>query len=522
MHAAKELKNKKPIIKGHVYKINWLHSNQFVKIIETEKQPFYNNYFIGNKPQNWKSNVGNYRTIIYQNIYPNIDFKIYSEATSMKSDYIIRKNGNVSDLQFEYDGVDAISVENDGRLKITTSINTVYELKPYAYQQINGSIVEIPCRYHLNGTVLSFVLPANYNKEADLIIDPTLIFSSYSGSFSDNWGSSATHDNNGNMFLGGIALGSSYPTTTGAFQTDFGGGSGSQPSDIAITKFNSDGTLKLYSTYLGGSSNELLASLICTPNNELIAVMTTSSTDFPTTQNAYDRSFNGGSSVTAYEISLPNGADIAITKLNESGSALIGSTFLGGSGNDGTNLNNETAFNYGDQSRSDVALDNSGNVYITSTTTSTNIPNTSGKAQAANGGGSSDGLLAKFNTDLSSLSWATYFGGNGADASYSMSLDNNKNIFICGGTTSNNLPGTSNGLNVSYKGGTVDGFVAKFDNNGNSVLVSSYLGTENYDQAYILDLDIRDNVYIFGQTLGNYPVSSGVYSNNGGKQSFTN
>ena len=144
------------------------------------------------------------------------------------------------------------------------------------------------------------------------------------------------------MFLGGIALGASYPTTLGAFQTTFAGGSGFQFSDIAITKFNATGTAKLYSTYLGGSSNELLASLLCTPNNELIAVMTTGSSDFPTTANAFDRTFNGGSSVTAYEISMPNGADIAITKLNEAGSALIGSTFFGGSVNDGTNTNTST------------------------------------------------------------------------------------------------------------------------------------------------------------------------------------
>lgn len=318
------------LIKGHVYKIKWLNANKDVKISETEKQSYYNNYFIGNDESKWQSNVGIYRSIQYQNIYPNIDFKIYSEASSMKSDYIIRKNGNVADLQFEYDGVDAITVENNGKLKISTSINTVYELKPYAYQLINGRHIEVSCLYKLNGNILSFVLPEGYDKNADLVIDPTLVFSTYSGSFSDNWGSSATHDNAGNMFLGGIALGSSYPTTTGAFQTNFAGGSGSEPSDIAITKFSNNGAAKLFSTYLGGSSNELLASLICTPNNELVAVMTTSSNNFPTTLNAFDRTFNGGSSVTAYEINLPNGSDIAVTKLNAAGSSLVGSTFLGG------------------------------------------------------------------------------------------------------------------------------------------------------------------------------------------------
>lgn len=505
-------------IRGHAFKINWLNANPDVKVKGNDQQPYYNNYFIGNNESKWRSNVGIYRTILYNNIYANIDFKIYSEDALMKSDYIVRQGGNPGDLRFEYQGVDGISLESDGRLKISTSINTLFELKPYAYQIIKGRQKEIKCRYVLEGNILSFQLPDGYNKNYDLIIDPTLVFSTYSGSFSDNWGSSATHDNNGNMYLGGISLGSLYPVTTGAFQTSFNGGSGSEPSDIVITKFNATGTTRLYSTYLGGSSNELLASLISTPNNELIAVMTTSSRDFPTTANAYDRTFNGGSSLTAYEINLPNGSDVAVTKLNAAGSALVGSTYYGGSGNDGTNTSSLTAFNYGDESRSDVAIDNNGNVYITSTTTSSNLPGTSGKAQPSNGGGGSDGLVAKFNSDLSALSWATYYGGSGTDASYSMALDKNNNIFICGGTSSSNLPGSNSGVNTTFKGGTTDGFVAKLNNNGTAVLSSTYLGTNDYDQAYILDLDNNDNVYIFGQTLGNYPVSAGVYSNTGGKQ----
>ncbi len=511
---------KDEIIKGHVYRINWLNTNPSVKITEEEKQPYLNNYFIGNDKSKWQSNVGNFRTIKYSNIYPNIDFKIYSEATSMKSDYIIHKNGNVKDLRFNYDGVDAISVETDGRLKITTSINLVYELKPYAYQLINGKQIEVPCNYVLNDNILTFQTPAEYNKEVDLIIDPTLVFSTYSGSFSDNWGAAATHDNAGNMFLGGIAFGSSFPTTTGAFQTAFAGGSGSEPNDIVITKFNSTGTARIFSTYLGGNSNELLASLLCTPQNELIAILATSSTNFPTSTSAYDKTFNGGTSATAISgsINMPNGSDIVVTKFNTTGSALVGSTYFGGSANDGLNLSSTTSFNYGDDSRCDVAIDNSGNIYITSNTRSTNIPGTTGKAQPSSGGGNYDGVVAKFNSNLSTLNWATYYGGSGIDVAYSIELDKNNNIFICGGTSSTNIPGSANGLNTTFRGGTADGFVAKIDNNGNSILAASYIGTNSYDQSYILDLDKNDNVYLFGQSLGSYPVSNGVYSNAGSNQ----
>jgi gliding motility-associated-like protein len=512
-------KNEQPEkIKGHAYKINWLNANSNPKVDGMDKQSYYNNYFIGKDENKWKSNVGNYRTIFYHDVYSNIDFKIYSDASTMKSDYIVRKNGNPTDIKFQYQGLDKISIEKNGNLKLTTSINTIYELRPYAYQTIQGREKEVACEYKLVGNVLTFRLPQGYDKNYDLIIDPTLIFSTYSGSYSDNWGSSATHDNDGNMFLGGVAFGNKYPTTLGAFQTDFAGGSWYEPTDVVITKFNATGTTRLYSTYLGGSDNEILSSLLCTPKNELIAVMTTSSTDFPVTSNAYDKTFNGGDFALAYDILLPNGTDLAITKLNTNGTALIGSTYYGGKGNDGVNLSNLTAYNYGDESRSDVAIDKDGNIYITSTTNSSDLPGTSGKAQPNFGGGESDGLIAKFNFNLSNLQWASYFGGSKTDASYSMGLDKNENIFICGGTSSNNLPSKQNGLNPNYKGGETDGFITKINNNGTTILATSYLGTDDYDQAFILDLDINDNVVIFGQTLGAYPRSNGVYFNSGSSQ----
>ncbi|MEZ5026157.1 MAG: PKD domain-containing protein [Chitinophagales bacterium] len=511
--------NTSEIIKGHAYKINWLNANPNTKIESSDTRPYYHNYFLGKDKSKWKSNVGVYNTITYRNIYSNIDFKFYSSNSSMKSDYTIHKNGYVQDLQFQYQGVDAIEISKEGKLKITTSINTIYELQPYAYQNINGKQIEVACQYVLNKNILSFQLPKGYNKNYDLVIDPILVFSTYSGSFSDNWGSSATNDAAGNMFLGGIAFGSSFPTTLGAFQTTYNGGTGNEQSDVVITKLNSSGTAMLYSTYLGGTGNELLASLHCTPQDELIAVMTTSSADFPTSSNAYDKTFNGGTIAYAMgnSIEFLNGSDIVLTKLNSNGTAIIGSTYFGGNGNDGLNLNNNTNFNYGDDSRSDIAIDKNGNIFITSTTNSTNIPGTSGKAQP-NNKGSFDGVVAKFNTNLSTLNWATYFGGTNADASYSLVLDKDENIFICGGTTSNDLPNTIHGLHPLYQGGMTDGFITKIDKNGNAILTTTYLGTNDYDQAYIMDIDLDNNVYVFGQTLGNYSVSSGVYSDVNAKQ----
>jgi gliding motility-associated-like protein len=507
------------IIKGHGYKVNYLNANETATCNGENKLAYYNNYFKGKNQTKWAQNVSGYKAIHYNNLYDNIDLKVYSASKFMKSDYIVKVGGEPKSIKLQYEGVDGISLEENGRLKVLTSINTIFEMKPYAYQIINGKEVEVACDFVLVDDIVSFNLPNGYDKSVELVIDPTLVFSTYSGSPSDNWGSSSTHDNLGNMFLGGISLGPDYPTTIGAFQTDFAGGEGFNETDVVITKFTANGNNRIYSTYLGGSANEMLSSLYCTPQNDLIVLMATGSSDYPTSNNAFDKTFNSGSATNVLDgsIDFASGSDIAITKLNSNGSALVGSTFLGGTGNDGLNLNSNLVFNYGDETRGDIAIDNNGNIFVTSTTTSTNFPGTSGKAQASNGG-SSDGVIAKLNANLSALEWATYYGGSQADASYSMQIDGNNNIFICGGTTSSNLPSTTGGFKPTFSGGVADGFVAKLSNNGNTIISATYIGTTFYDQAHLMDLDKSNNIYLFGQSLGAYPVSAGVYSNTGAKQ----
>jgi gliding motility-associated-like protein len=506
------------IFKGHAYEMSWMNANDIVPT-SSDVLPHYYNFFTDSDPSKWKASVKLWKKVHYNDLYNKIDLEVYSMGTSMKSDYIVRQGGNPKQIRMKYEGVDKIQVLPDGRLHIETSITDVFEYEPYAYQKINGQEIEVLCRYVLNGNELSFDFPNGYNKSHDLVIDPTLIFSTYSGSPSDNWGASSTNDRDGNMFLGGIVLGSSFPTTLGAFQTTFGGGSGSNGTDVVITKFNATGTARIFSTFLGGSSNELLTSLFCTEQNELIALVTTSSTNFPTTQNAFRRQFAGGTSTSALggSITFPNGTDIAIVKFNAAGSGLSGSTYYGGTGNDGLNNAAGLLFNYGDESRSDIDVDGQGNIYIASVTNSPNLQGTQGSAQSALAG-VTDGMVLKLNANLSNLSWASYFGGSAADATFSIKLDDQNNVLICGGTRSNNLPGTANGLNPSFRGGTVDGYVAKLNNAGTAIINATYLGTNNYDQAFLMDLDNAGNPVVFGQTLGAYPVTGGTYSNPSSRQ----
>ncbi len=509
-------------IHGHVYNTEFLGANMAATSTGMQRTDYYFNYFLGNDPSKWAGNVYAYKSVTYSNVYDGIDVKIGSAGTSLKTDYILHPFAEANKIKIKYNGIDKMFLDDEGNLILATSINDVKEYKPYSYQSIHGELKEVKSRYVLQGNVLGFEILEAYDKSLPLIIDPTLVFSTYSGSVVDNWGSSATYDSEGNMYLGGIALGPNYPTTTGAFQTTFGGGNDFLGTDIVITKFRANGSTRLYSTYLGGIDNELLTSLYNSVDNKLVAMIVTGSDNFPVTGNAYDRSFNGGtpSEAMSGSIGFVNGTDIAITRLETDGNALAGSTFFGGSGNDGLNKAINILFNYGDETRGDLEIGADNSIYISSTTNSNNIPGTSGRSQPSYGGGASDGVIAKFNSNLTALQWSTYYGGSGADASYYLELDGNNNIFITGGTTSTNLANRNLGLNSSYQGGRSDGYIAKLNPDATNVMVSTYLGTSDYDQSFIINVDKTNSVVAFGSTMGSYPTTDGVFMNNNARQFF--
>ncbi len=514
LHGGKVSDGDEYFIKGHAYYMKWLGSTATPAKKESLSFPEKYHFFIGDNPAYWASDVPAFREVLYESIYPGIDYRMYSEGNILKSDYILHPGSHAASLRIQYEGLDTLFLDERGDLVLKTSVNTVTEFKPYAYQIIDGQQEEVPCDYVLIDSLLTFKFPLGYRLDLPLVIDPTLIFSTYSGSPADNWGSSSTFDSKGNMFLGGIALSAGYPTTPGAFQVQFGGGfSGTAlNSDVVITKFSANGNSRLYSTYLGGSSNEVLSSLYCTPEDELIALVTTGSDNFPTSLNAYDRIFNQGQGTAFFNSGLrfPNGTDLAIVKLHGNGNALRGSTFFGGSQNEGANVSAALMFNYGDESRGDIALDRLGNIYIASNSTSTNIPGTAGSAQS-NKAGMTDGLVASFSSDLSQLRWATYVGGSRDDALYGIQIDSQNTIVVCGGTNSTSIQAVQGGLHSTYRGGDSDGFVVRLNIDGRMFDGGTYLGTNAYDQAYMIELDKSNAVYLFGQTLGTYPFTPNVY-----------
>ncbi len=497
-------------LKAHAYQMIFENAQEVRPAQGKDRVPTYRNYFLGNDPQKWASNVPSYRTIIYQELYDCVDLHVYSKGNALKYDLFLKKGGNHKQIKIRYEGADQVYLK-DEVLHITTSIGEMLELQPYAYQIIDGKEIEVQCDYTYKGESLSFKI-GKYNKDYDLIIDPTVIFASYSGSTADNWGSTATYDSAGNAYGGGMVFAAGYPTTTGSLYANFGGGD----TDMGITKFSADGSLALFTTYLGGNDSEIPHSLVVDAADNLIVMGTTGSADYPISIDAYDSSYGDGSSATINNIQYTSGSDIVLSKISADGASLIGSTFFGGSANDGLNSTSPFLnYNYGDQARGEVIVDLSGDIIIASCTESDDVPTTAGVIQPSHGG-AQDGIVAKFNADLSSLIWSSYFGGSGDDAAYSIKENEaNGAVYFAGGTAAD-VP-VSGGLITAAPGGPSDGFLVRIDANCTSA-TSTYVGTSSYDQVYFVETNVDGDVYAYGQTAGNYPVEGTVWSEANQKQ----
>jgi gliding motility-associated-like protein len=504
-------------VRMHALKIRWLASQNNVTYEGEGKTNHYRNYFLGNNSDTWAGGVHGFKTITGKDLYPGVSIDYYSSGQLPKYDLAVKAGYDPGQIRFVVEGCDRLSLQK-GRLRMETPLGVVEEEAPIAWQ-VDGDIrKEIPCAFELRGNIVSFVFPKGYNRNQPLWIDPLLIFSTYTGSASDNWGFTAAADAAGNAYVGGNVFGPAYVTLAGSFQVSFGGF-----IDIAISKFDSAGTQLLYSTYLGGLFAENPSSMIVNAQNELIVMGSTSSPNFPVTQGAYDVTFNGtGPSDTILGgVLYTNGVDLIITKFDASGTQLIGSTFYGGSGRDGANRSRYTSnirqlvYNYGDEFRGEVNLDAMGNIYLASTTTSTDIPITGFNS----GTTGQDALIAKFSPNLTQLIWSAKIGGTLDDAAYSLLIDPQNRVYFTGGTggstsifLTNNFPVTPNAFRLT-PGGRVDGYVARLSANGQTLETSTYLGTNQYDQCYFIQQDSGGRIFVMGQTEGSYPITPGLVSN---------
>lgn len=505
-------------VNGHYFRINLIGSNTNAKPIVENPLDGHYNYFLGNDTCRWASKALAYTSILYQDVYDGIDFRVSSAGNNLKYEFIVRPGADPSQINIEYNGVDGIELADNG-LDIQTTVGPVSDLNPFSYQSNANNKQTVSSVYQLRNNVVSFSFPDGYDECRELVIDPLLIFSTYSGSTADNWGSTATPGEHGTLYSAGVTLqdlGGFFPATPGAFQTTNHGS-----FDMAVIKYDSAGTKFLYATLLGGSNNDSPESLVIDKaSGDLIVLGISSSTDYPTGINSFDQTFNGGATIFNRVLDTDDQWDIVVTRLSPEGDQLVGSTFLGGSGNDGLNFPKQSGgplvVNYGDEMRGDVITDETGNVYISSVTSSGDFPIVNALDSSFNGG-TTDGLVVKLTSDLSSIVWSTYVGGSGFDAAYSIKFDNNKNIVLAGGTTSTDFPVTAGAYQTVFNG-IVDGWIARVAADGSAILNATFTGTSSFDQVYFVDLNSNGNVFCYGQTAGNMPVTGGVYRNPGSGQ----
>lgn len=504
------------IINAAAYKIHFTHASPQAEVVGQDKIQSYHNYYLGKDSQRWATHVPVFHEVAYKNLYQGIDLLLTQEDFHLKYEFTVAPGASPDQITLDYEGVQSLSVVK-GDLVITTAVMQILELKPVAYQtDKHGRRRPVECAYKVNRHQLTFELGA-YDPSLPLIIDPVLIFSSYSGSTADNWGYSATYDKEGNLYSGGNIFGVGYPTVTGSFQVNFAGGS----TDIAISKFDTGGSFLHFSTYLGGSGTEVPHSLIVNDNDELYVLGTTSSDDFPCTEDAFDTTFNGGTNYTLTStVHFDDGSDIIIAKFNDAGTQLLASTYIGGTSNDGLNTVSTLRKNYADEVRGEIIIDEQSNVYVASCTQSHDFPATFNTFNNVFNGGNQDGVLFKFSHDLAHLIWGSYLGGTGDDAAYSLVLASDNSLYVCGGTTSADLGTSPTAVQPTYGGGANDGFILHVSPNGNQLLQASYLGKEGYDQTYLVKKDRYDNPHLFGQTnaTGNAWIqNAGWYVTSGGQ-----
>ncbi|WP_304529282.1 DUF7948 domain-containing protein [Brumimicrobium oceani] len=496
------------LVKLHTIHSHFINSSWKGKVVESENSKFYKNYFLGKDTSKWKSKVVSFKMLRFVEFYPGIDMLLQIDSDNIKYSFEVAPGIDPSIIQIFHEGMGALNVGKK-RVEIHSRFGAIIEdgLHVWSESEENPH-QEVEAEFKVNQDTVSYYFPDAYDTTATLIIDPSLTFSTFTGSTADNWGFTAAPDLDANLYAGGIVFGTGYPTSTGAYDASFNGGFGAFQIDMGISKFSSDGTALIYSTYIGGSGNETPNSIVTNDQGELYILGGTTSTDFPITGNAYQSTHNGGTMTTQIAITF-NGTDIVVAKLSSDGSALLGSTFLGGSGNDGLNVSNLN-YNYGDVFRGEIILDNNGDVLITSSTQSADFPIFNGSDNSL--GGAQDAIVAKFNPALSSLYWSTYLGGSNDEAGYSIQVSSSNSIYISGGTNSSNFPATG-GHQSSYQGGSADGFLVEMNGLNSNLVGGTYIGTNLYDQSFFVQLDQLDRVYVFGQTSGPMVISPGVYNN---------
>jgi hypothetical protein len=469
--------------------------------VAEDKLPGKVNYLIGNEPAHWHTGLPTYSRVVYKSVYPGIDLVYYGSQNQLEFDFLVAPGADPSQIRLALAGPQPLALGADGNLSFAAAVLH----KPDVYQQDGaGHRRQVSGRFRLIAkNTVGFSLGA-YDHSRPLIIDPTVAYSTFVGSTSTGVAWAIAVDSKGSAFITGQVGGAEpYPTTSGAYEPQ--PPSSDVPLMIFVSKLNPDGTALVYSTYLGGSDVQVGRAIALDGEDNAYVTGVTYSTDFPVTSGAFQTSSGSVTGGTAF-----------VTKLNADGTSLVYSTFLGGPG---TNSQGPVSSACG------IAVDSSGSAYVTGTTTSQEFPVTSNAYQPTypSAYGDLTVFVTKLNPAGTNLDYSTYLGGSGGapntnnygygDYAAGIALAMSGQAVVAGYTTSPNFPTTSAAYQKNLNGaiGTVNGFVTELDNDGDSLVFSTYLGGNGVDTIDALAVDASGSVYVTGYSGSpNFPLTAGA------------
>ncbi len=551
-----------------------------LKPFAEEPQPGRVNYFIGNDPKAWRTNIPTHRSVIYKEVYPGIDMKFYGNNRELEYDIIVKPGANTQTIRLGYEGIEALKVNRAGALEVVLKKGgSLFHKMPIIYQEINGKRIEVKGQFKLykdfilagNATQTYGFDIASYNKNYPLIIDPIFVYSSYLGGNQDDIGYGIAADSAGNAYVSGYTSSSNFATSTGALQKNISG-----KKDLFITKIDTTAATSsslIYSTYLGGAEDDVGNGIAIDSSGNAYVTGYTSSSNFPTTvppmtpsnigtkQNLFITKIGASGATLVYSVYLggsendigygiaidssgnayvtgstfssdfpvtantafqktiaeTNSTDAFITKIDVSGSSLLYSTYLGGGD---INTSGDDDYDEG----SGIAVDSAGNAYVTGVTSSAKFPITASTFQTVNAGplGTSDAFIAKIDTmatGSASLVYSTYLGGAKDDYGYGIAVDSGGFAYITGGTLSSDFKVASS-FQGALRGGAddTDLFVTKINATGSNLVYSTYLGGIDSDEGRGIAVDSAGNAYVTGRTFSNdFPTLSSPQKESAGR-----
>jgi len=441
----------------------------------------YYNYLIGNDPTRHATYVRRYKEAWVKGVYAGVDMRYYLEGGRLRYDWVVEPGGDPSQIVFELEGSEKTYIDSEGRLVFTTRFGEVKLAELRVYQgdrEIGGRFVERPGGW---GIEVGW-----YDPTQPLVIDP-LVYSTYIGGSDGEMGYAITVDGSGNAYVTGWTSSPNYDVTLGAFQTTNGG-------DVFVTKLSATGTALVYSTYIGGSAFERGHGIAVDGSGYAYVTGSTWSTNYPVTPGAFQMTNGGGL------------GDVFVTKLNATGTALVYSTYIGGS--------------YWDEGYA-IAVDGSGNAYVTGYTKSTDYDVTPGAFQTTREG-RQDVFVTKLNETGTALVYSTYLGGSGYEAGYGIAVDGSGNAYVTGYTDSPDYDVTPGAFQTT-RGGYRDAFVTKLNETGTALVYSTYIGGSGGEEGYGIAVDGSGNAYVTGYTYStDYDVTPGAFQtkNGGGRDVF--